>query len=129
MNARQLERELQSLHAQATELWSEYLARGPGQIPISRLAPLDGHVEATQRLLTSLPDRVLQHAIPQPVRDDLKSAIDDVHALLHQAVESTAGLCFVIGEAGLIPRQELHTRLGDAMTKIELVLADVSSSH
>ena len=78
----------------ANAVWRQYLECGPGQLTAEGLAPF-------------LQARGLAEA--EIVEDpELIDKVHELEKLLRRCVERPEGLCFVTGEAGLIPRQDLH---------------------
>ena len=58
----------------------------------------------------------------QSAHQELLVALDTVEPLLRRCVERTEGLCFVTGEAGLIPRKDLHEKCETALACFEQFL-------
>lgn len=120
MNFSQFQQDLRQYQDCASKLWSDYLSSGPGSLHIGELKPTDEASESCRVALKALPK---QHFSPQELKD-LIAAIETVQELLHQAVERTEGLCFVTGEAGLLPRKDLHQRLDNALALIAAASLD-----
>jgi hypothetical protein len=122
MSQTQFQQDFREFLECASKLWSDYLSRGPGKLEIGELEPLD---KASERCWVALQALRQQHISPRELKE-LTTAIKTVQELLHQAVERSEGLCFVTGEAGLIPRKDLHERLDKALALIAVASLDKS---
>ncbi len=91
-----------SLHKAAQDLWQRYLELGPGRLPDDAMEP---YLNERAALKT---DVVEVHAL-----------LAELEPLLRRCVERTEGLCFVTGEAGLIPRRDLHAKCEELLDQLE----------
>ena len=106
---------LKRLHETAECLWQCYLSRGPGKTPSSLLDDyLAAQADAVNSLVAS------RHC------DELKEIYSELEKLLRRCVERSEGLCFVTGEAGLIPRKDLHERCDDLIMRLAALCDDVT---
>ena len=87
----------------ADQLYRDYRIRGPGTLDRQRLESL----VAAHRLFDDV-----------TISDELRLAIDDIVGLAEKCVLDPQGLCFLSGEAGLVPRQDLHTKFENALDTI-----------
>lgn len=102
---------------QAVLLWNRYLEVGPGKLGQADFDPVDA---ALQRVNESFS----KSSQVNDRQDELRAAIDDLAELLRRCVERTEGLSFVTGEAGLIPRKDLHQRCDNAISTLRSFGAD-----
>ena len=101
----ELRQSLDQLSDAAESLWQEYLAKGPGCFDDNRLAPFE------TALITSLESLAVCDALPRgDWLVEFDAAVGELQPLLKRCVERSEGLSFVTGEAGLIPRRDLHER-------------------
>ncbi len=96
---------LQQLHAVLREIWQSYQDAGPGNLDQNLLAPLE---EATPGALDAARDNA-----------ELTAAINTAVDLAERCVKHSQGLCFVTGEAGLLPRKDLHEKMETALSVIQ----------
>lgn len=89
----------------ADALWAEYLRTGPGTLKTESLVPFDAALAAIRADTSAVPDK-------------LQAVIAELDDLLHRCVERTEGLSFVTGEAGLIPRRDLHDKCEAALAQL-----------
>ena len=86
--------------AAAEQLWSQYLQVGPGQLTPDAWHPIKDATDELNHLLS--PD--------SNPNANLLASVEELQKLLHRCVHQSEGLSFVTGEAGLIPRRDLHER-------------------
>lgn len=101
--------ELRNFHRAVREIWDCYQTSGPGQVD-SELNPVVAlSAERLLALLVSRDDHQAdeQDAAAQNERQKLRTAVTTASQLAKRCACDAAGLCFVTGEAGLIPRQDL----------------------
>ena len=103
-----LSKEIHELVQQAETLWKRYLELGPGKLRKEEFDPLDVAIQRVNQNLSTQAQSI-------DCMDELRGAIDDLADLLRRCVERTEGLSFVTGEAGLIPRKDLHQRCDAAI--------------
>lgn len=92
------------LYAAAFEFWQDYLKQGPGQLTPEDLANFESLRDAWE---AGHPDETLM------------SACSELAELFHRCVHRSEGLSFVTGEAGLIPRMDLHARCEHLLRVLE----------
>ena len=83
---------LQQFTAQAETIWQTYVAHGPG------------HVQSTSHtaLTAYSADAIAETS------ESIAASISRIEQLSQQIACTPQGLCFVSGEAGLVPRRDLH---------------------
>jgi hypothetical protein len=79
-------------------VWEQYDARGPGEVDSALFEPIEQLAHQLSTLLDPLPGDV--------DRADLDAAIDQATDLSRRCATLSQGLCFVSGEAGLLPRRD-----------------------
>ena len=112
---------IRNLSQAASELWRKYLEDGPGALDASALNGFSDAAEKARELLAITAARETAH-------QDLMLALDSLEPLLRRCVERMEGLCFVTGEAGLIPRKDLHQKCEAALSCFERFLDSVTDS-
>lgn len=90
-----------------SRLWADYQRRGPGKLSARELDPVE-----------SCFARLDMDSWPQ-----LASALQQLHALARRCVLPPEGLSFVTGEAGLLPRQDLHVAFDESLARLRDHLA------
>ena len=80
-------------------VWEQYLARGPGEVDSALMEPID---QLAPQLTTML-DGPLSTDVD---RVTLAAAIQQATDLARHCATRSQGLCFVSGEAGLVPRRD-----------------------
>ena len=98
--------DIQLLHQAARELWEAYLTCGP-----SKLSP-----DAMEPFIAQ------KNALPTASDDDateLHALLEELEPLLRRCAERPEGLCFVSGEAGLIPRRDLHEKCEELLDRLQ----------
>ncbi len=78
----------------AQQLWQSYQRHGPGKVPADLVDQLDTAWRSLEPAL-------------EPMAPESRHAFCTLHRLLTKAGVDSAGLSFVTGEAGLIPRPDL----------------------
>ena len=119
-----LRHELQTLAETSESLWAKYLEAGPGKLAPDLLTPLDAGLNSVR---TAIADhKAGPSTIPvEAWRDELNATISTIENLLHRCVERTEGLSFVTGEAGLIPRRDLHEQCEAALTRLRELISQL----
>ncbi|MAE63317.1 MAG: hypothetical protein CMJ18_03520 [Phycisphaeraceae bacterium] len=97
---------LQRLFDEASELWSQYDERGPGRMDKVCFERVDSAAAAVRKSDEAWPD-------------DVAEAGSKLCDLSEQCVCRPQGLCFVTGEAGLIPRRDQHEAFEAALKVID----------
>ena len=107
----------------ASALWSKYLEVGPGQ-----LDPADG--ELLEEALRRIREANLDNAIPRDDwRTEFDAAVTTLEPLLLRCVTRPEGLCFVTGEAGLIPNRQQHEQCSGALQRLTDLVLELDSGH
>ena len=88
--------DVQRFLSQVESIWSMYLEHGPGSVDRSHFEAL----QATSRVMC---------ASIQP-HGDLTESVSQLEGLCKQIACTPQGLSFISGEAGLVPRRDLHDR-------------------
>ena len=91
------------------DIWSSYLRSGPGTLDRDRWRRFHARL---QNVRNSFDDQ------QSPRQQELFSALKDLELLVAKCLLNSEGLCFVTGEAGLIPRRDLHERVEHAIETI-----------
>jgi len=94
--------EIALLYDAARELWEDYLKQGPGKLSNEAMEPFWAR----------------KAALPTDA-SDVFFVLADLEPLLRRCVERSEGLCFVSGEAGLIPRRDLHTQCDELLDQLK----------
>lgn len=105
---------LRELSVAAETIWSRYVERGPGNLAADDFTSFAASVEAIEAELERLPDS-WPSADWRAEFDTVKAELND---LLRRCVYRSEGLCFVTGEAGLIPRRDLTVRCETALQSL-----------
>ena len=103
-----MQSEIKTYHRVASELWHQYLDVGPGTLPADALDDL----LATQACVLSATNH------RTVARSEILDLVSELETLLRRCVERPEGLCFVTGEAGLIPRRDLHEQCEQLLLKL-----------
>ena len=87
------------LYQSAAAFWQMYLEKGPGKLKPTDLVKFVAAADAVKSRLELQPN------------DPNHLLIVELETLFRRCVERSEGLCYVTGEAGLIPRKDLHERI------------------
>jgi len=90
----------------------EYARLGPGRVPKELADGLSERADALVRLLT----------VDAP--DEIVTAVHDAAELATRCATRSEGLCFITGEAGLIPRRDLEDRFDMALEAMRCRIHD-----
>lgn len=105
------------LASAATKFWQTYLELGPGNVQPEDLAEfltLADHAKASfQKACFQTPTTLA------PTFPSTHEALLVLEKLFLRCVHNSNGLCFVTGEAGLIPRQDLHAQIESILKQLE----------
>ena len=104
--------ELQHFLSAAESLWEQYLELGPGKLSSEDHETVNAHFESCQSL-----------ELPEPITKQLCLT----HELTRRCAVRPEGLCFITGEAGLIPRKDQHQSLQSAMVAIRDFLQTIQA--
>lgn len=117
-----LKANLLALCESADLLWSEYIQVGPGKMSPSAGDRFTADAAAVENSVASssstVPDEVWV--------GDLRAVIQEVRDLLRRCVEQAEGLSFVTGEAGLIPRRDLHEKCETGIRRLRELAEQLS---
>lgn len=105
-----------------TRVWNAYQADGPGRVDETLFDPIEAPSGEIARLLK---DPRILHAVRRLSGDDTDEWIDElcvaverVYDLTYRCAKRPEGLCFITGEAGLIPRRDWHAAMEDSLRLI-----------
>jgi hypothetical protein len=102
-------------------LWQRYLKLGPGCLPADSFKPIES---AQVQIRKSLENHT---AVSNGAwGTEFRIVSDELELLLRRCVERSEGLCFVTGEAGLIPIRELHDRCEKALATLNRLKSELS---
>lgn len=87
-----------TVYKAAQQIWTMYLELGPGKLADTCL---NDYETAKRQFL---------EAASSELRPSFQASLGELTDLLHRCVHRSEGLCFVTGEAGLIPRKDQHER-------------------
>ena len=101
---------LQRFASAAEQVWSAYQQHGPGRVEAALFADVESAWQAMEQLIADDPVVASVAAAmgdrPEPWGRDLRDRAGVLCDLARQCVCRPEGLCFVTGEAGLIPRRD-----------------------
>ena len=101
----------------ASQLWSDYLSGGPGSLDSKSFEPVAATAEGLMNLLhqseTTLDCAVAEHTICK------------ICELAQRCACRLEGLCFITGEAGLIPRKQDHESYETALNQLEQLIGQL----
>ena len=103
-------------HADA--VWQAYQAEGPGKVAVELFEPAETAAAALDEFLTQGDVIEATAALRSDIAVDpasLRQAIQTVRDLTGRCALRSEGLCFITGEAGLIPRRDLHAALESSL--------------
>jgi len=95
---------LQQLHTPLTTVWQTYQEAGPGNVDAALFQPIAATAPAALQAASG----------NAPLTAAINTAVD----LTRRCATQSQGLCFVTGEAGLLPRRDQHEKLEAALTAI-----------
>ena len=91
-------------------IWRDYQERGPGRVDRA----LFEDVEPTAASLTLALSELATAADNGELIDAINTGVELARRCVHRA----EGLCFVTGEAGLVPRRDLYEKFEGALAAI-----------
>ena len=100
------QRSVQAVLESCQKLWDAYLELGPGRVEPPYLVAVEN---AVQQFESSQDGAEAM---------DLVEAVEVLLKLSRQCVNTSHGLSFVTGEAGLVPRKDLHQRFEDCLARL-----------
>lgn len=104
---------LRELLSRLERIWQDYLDSGPGAVDSALFAD----VEPTAARVTAM----LQE---REAPSELILAIETGVNLACRCVQRSEGLCFITGEAGLVPRRDLHEKFEGALATIRAAIEE-----
>ena len=118
---------LAEVYDRADLLWTRYREQGPGKVDAQSFRDLQvAHAAAFELLDGDVPDSPPAGWDSQrmmKLRDVLNTLLD----LSRRCVCQPQGLCFVTGEAGLVPRRELHDTFERSLVAIDRDVRELRS--
>ena len=105
---------LRHFHALASQLWSDYLSGGPGSLEAKSFEP----VAATAEDLVTL----LQQSETTPDCAAAEQTVRNICELAQRCACRLEGLCFITGEARLIPRKQDHEAYETNLKQLEQLI-------
>jgi hypothetical protein len=111
---------LREFHTLATCVWAEYQDVGPGRVDA---ALFDDGKAAAARVLELLGDDNISATMTAA---ELRAAVEKVCDLATRCATRPEGLCFITGEAGLVPRRDWHAAMEESLTVIGEAVAALS---
>jgi hypothetical protein len=108
---------LHELAIEAEYVWTAYRESGPGSLDSSLLEPVEIAYRKVEAHLTRSVTAAESADMPSR-RPQIAEAVATVYDLACRCVQRPEGLCFVSGEAGLIPRQDLHSKFEQSLRLI-----------
>jgi|GEM_PF-2038651 hypothetical protein len=103
---------LREFHTLAERVWTSYRDVGPGRVDA---ALFDGGEAAAARVLESLGDEDISATL---TAERLRAAVEKACDLATRCATRPEGLCFITGEAGLVPRRDWHTAMDESLAVI-----------
>ena len=97
--------------------WRTWLSGGPGSLDAKSFEP----VAATAEGLVDL----LQQSETTPDCADAEHAVREICELAERGACRLEGLCFITGEAGLIPRKQDHQSYETALKQLEHLIGQL----
>jgi len=99
---------LERLYTSLSAVWQTYQEAGPGNVNAELFEPVAAATPAA-----------LEEAGPH---EALTAAINTAVDLTRRCATQSQGLCFVTGEAGLLPRRDQHEALEAALSEISTAI-------
>ena len=93
-------RSLAEFEAAVSCIWEAYQQQGPGKLAPEELEPVEQAFAELE--FESLPE-------------GLVACVQQLHTLAQRSVLRPEGLSFVTGEAGLLPRKDLHAAFDESL--------------
>ena len=110
---------LREFHRLSSLLWQQYLLSGPGSLNPESFQPIDVAAGKLHELLAEVGGGIDRAAALR--------AISRIQDLAERCACRLEGLCFVTGEAGLIPRQQDHQAYESSLQQVQLLLEELES--
>ena len=111
----QLATSLKEFTAQVAVVWEAYLSCGPGNVESVLFDGVDAMAQRLNALLEN--DEFLRNAgnLVNIEPDEWRATIERLRDLSYRCAGTPQGLCFITGEAGLIPRKDQHEAFEQAL--------------
>lgn len=100
---------LSDFEAAISRVWAAYQTQGPGRLSAEELEPIENALAGWDADSASLPD-------------DLVACVQQLYSLAQRCVLRPEGLSFVTGEAGLLPRKDLHATFNESLAQLRRCL-------
>jgi hypothetical protein len=114
-HSRQFATQLQEFTAQVSVVWEAYQSCGPGNVESALFESVD---VMAQVLNSSFENEELIRDVSNFVNmkpDEWWAKIEQLRELCYRCACTPQGLCFITGEAGLIPRKDQHEAFESAL--------------
>ena len=113
-----------TLHRSLLAIWTQYQEAGVGSINEQLYERFSSAVDNVQSVLES--ERSDESS---PSRDEFENHLKVATKLTRMCAKTPQGLSFVTGEAGLIPRRDLHDQMQAAVDFFSRFVEDTQSEH
>lgn len=112
---------LTDFHKMAIAVWTTYQDVGPGRV---EAALFDGGELLASQIATLLADEATATDLPAEIDGDaLQAAVLKIADLANRCATRSEGLCFITGEAGLVPRRDWHIAMEEGLAVIAKAVA------
>lgn len=98
----------------STAVWNAYQELGPNKIEREKFDEVDAAYRQLKPVLGAIEETV--------AREATIATVDKIHDLAFRCVCSPEGLCFVTGEAGLIPRRDFLEAYDSGLKCLEMAV-------
>lgn len=102
---------------QAKDIWDQYRLSGPGTLDRQLFATLDSLNRQLDELNSAASEELQSKLDGIEQINELRSQL---LGLAQRCVMRSEGLCFISGEAGLLPRRDLHEKYEGALAELRL---------
>ena len=92
----------------AAAVWADYLTHGPGRLSASAYEPVQSAAEALDQTLHDTEVIAFLQQVDVFDRHQIAQIAHRLDRLARSCACTRHGLCFITGEAGLIPRTDQH---------------------
>jgi hypothetical protein len=117
IDVEQLRVSLKEFHTLASAVWTTYQDVGPGRVDA---ALFDGGEQLASQIGGLLADEAAATDLPAEVDgEELRTAVLKVADLATRCATRSEGLCFITGEAGLVPRRDWHAEMDEGLAAID----------
>ncbi len=104
-------------------IWDQYALRGPGAVDPSLIGPVDELGGRLEALMLQAADGLPREVTPSSLEAAVRQATD----LARRCATWPQGLCFVSGEAGLVPRRDQIDAFAAARASLHDVARQLAS--